>query len=531
VTGKLRVVIVGAGHAGCSVAAALRHAGFAGELVLLCGEAHLPYHRPPLSKTLFSPADLQPLHPERFFQERNIDLRLNAIAMRVDRDEHLVECVDGSAVPYDALVLATGAMARPLTVPGAELDGVHALRTLDDARRLEAGRHRGPRLAIVGGGWIGLEVAAASRAAALDVTVLECEDRLLARVASPELSETLTRAHREHGTYVLTGAQVVALEAGAKQGVGAVVLEDGTTVDCDQVLVGIGAMPDDALARAAGLPCSIGVIVDADGRTEDPNIFAIGDVTRRPVQRRSELVRLESIPSAIEQARRAAAAILEQDPPAHEVAWFWSDQFDLKLQIAGLIDEAEHGAIARVEPGPGKLAFFHLHGERLVCVEAINAPAEFMAGKALIGEAGVFDPNLLPGGARSLRPAPPAGVAAAAAEQPVDKAASGADAAPTVTYLQPDGTSTVVEVPLGTTMMEAAVAANVPGIVAECGGGCSCGTCHVYVEEMLDRLPEAQDLEADMLAFVEGVQPNSRLSCQLTSTAELDGLVLKVPEY
>jgi 3-phenylpropionate/trans-cinnamate dioxygenase ferredoxin reductase subunit len=506
-----RIVIVGAGHAGTTAAALLRTHGHQGEIVVLSGEPHLPYDRPPLSKSLFKGTDPVALLPEGFYAERDIELRLGAEVVAIDRAARSVELADRSGLDYDRLILATGAVARKLAVPGADLDRVYELRTLDDARRLEEQIGAGSRIAIVGGGWIGLEAAAAAIAAGHEPTVIEREDRLLARVASRRLSEHLTDLHRERGTRLITGVDVVALE-GSDGGVDEVVLADGTRVACDHALVGIGAEADDALAAAAGLRCEGGVVVDENGRTEDPYVYAIGDVTRRPLGRREGLFRLESIPSAQEQARRVVGELLGAGANEPEVPWFWSDQFGVKIQIAGLVADADESIVCG-DPAQGPIAICHLSGGRLVCIEAVDATPWFNAGKATIADRGAFDPTVF-------------GEVAAAEPQ-----GDSGGASPAVTYVKPDGSEEKVEVPIGNTLMNAAIAAGIPGIVAECGGGCACGTCHVLVaEDQIELLTERSQDEIDMLEFVELAQPNSRLSCQLVMTPELDGLVLTVPE-
>jgi 3-phenylpropionate/trans-cinnamate dioxygenase ferredoxin reductase component len=511
VTAADRVVIVGAGHAGTTAATVLRQHGFEGEVVLLSAERHLPYDRPPLSKGLFKGHGPIPLLAEEAFAERDIDLRLGIAAKGIDRSRRVLELEGGEEVEYGTLVLATGAIARDLPVPGVELDRVHRLRVLDDARRLEEAITPASRLAIIGGGWIGLEAAAAAIAAGHRPTVIEREERLLARVASAELSALLDEVHRERGTEVMTGAAVEGLRDGRGAAAEAV-LVDGAEIECDHVLVGVGAVADDSLARAAGLRCEDGIVVDEDCRTEDPHIAAIGDVTRRPLLGREDHFRLESIPSAQEQARRLVTRLLGGEPPAAEVPWFWSDQFDLKVQIAGLAGEADEVVVIG-DPEARSVCFCHLREGLLTCVEAVNERAGFRAGKAAIAAGGEFDPSQF------------------GAPQTSPTASEEGGEVPVVVFRQLDGSKQRVEVPLGSSLMNGAIEAGVPGIIAECGGGCACGTCHVVVAEgMLERLGERSQDELDMLEFVEGSGPNSRLSCQVTMTAELDGLELTVPE-
>ena len=384
------IIIAGAGHAGGAAAAALRQFGWKGAITLIGDEPIPPYHRPPLSKAWLkgeATAESLALRPERFYTQQTITLRLSTTIAAIDREAHTVQLADGTSIPYAKLILALGARARRLPLPGFKLDGVLELRTAADADRLKSAigpghRIASPRIAIIGGGYIGLEAAASSRALGADVFVMEREPRLLARVASPPLSEFFAAAHRAHGVTIHTGAQVTGLVGqGTVQGVQ---LADGTILLCDAALVGVGAIPNDDIAAAAGLECANGVIVDAQARTEDPDIFAIGDLTNRPLALYNRRGRLESVPNALEQARQAAAAITGRPPPAPEVPWFWSDQYDIKLQIAGLPHHVA-SLVVRGDPTAGSFAVFHLDAEhRVQCVESINTPAEFMAGRQLI---------------------------------------------------------------------------------------------------------------------------------------------------
>ncbi|MBY8857314.1 FAD-dependent oxidoreductase [Nocardia sp. CA2R105] len=378
------VVIVGAGQAGGTLAGLLRQQKFPGRVLLVGAESDPPYHRPPLSKKYDGEDYLQWLRPESFYADNDIELRLADPAVGIDRAARTVSLRSGAVLPYGTLVLATGAKPRALPVPGADLPGVLALRTLTDAVALRTAVLADARLAIVGAGYVGLEVAAAARARGCEVTVVEREERVLARVASPELSRILTDSHRARGTRILTGTDVGAV-LGDGLRVRGIRLADGTEIDCDTVLVGIGAVPEDNLARDAGLECLAGVVVDAAARTSDPHILAIGDVTHRMHEGLGTLVRLESIPSATEQAKQAAAVITGTAVPPHEVPWFWSDQFDLKMKMAGVLTPGTE-AVLRGDPGSGSCALFHLDSEGIPrSVETINAAADFMAGKKFIG--------------------------------------------------------------------------------------------------------------------------------------------------
>ncbi len=382
-----RVVIVGAGHAGGSAAALLRQYGWQGPITLIGGEPVVPYQRPPLSKAwLKGDSDLAGLllRPMNFYDANGIALRLASQVVRIDRSGRSVVLATNERIAYDHLILALGAHARPLVVPGHELGGIMALRTMADADQLKVALRPGARLAIIGAGYIGLEAAASARTLGVEVVVIEREARVLARVASLPLSEFFQLRHAAAGVRIMLNSGVAAYE-GADGQVTAVRLMDGSRIPCDAVLVGIGAAPNDALGRSAGLDCANGIIVDLAARTSDPAIHAIGDCTHRPLPLYQRTGRLESVPNALEQAKQAAAHLCGRAPAAPEVPWFWSDQYDVRLQIAGLpFDVAE--TVVRADPATACFAIFHLSVDGIVqAVEAVSAPAEFMAGRVMIG--------------------------------------------------------------------------------------------------------------------------------------------------
>lgn len=391
-----KVLIIGAGHAGGTAAALLRQYGFAGEIVLAGAEPSPPYQRPPLSKAwLKGEADLEGLllRPLSFYAEQAIDFRSDSLATTIDRTARTVTFADGRVEAWDVLVLATGSRARKLPVAGADRPDLIELRTLEDAERLKGQLGPGRRLAVVGGGYVGLEAAASATALGTTVVVVERMDRVLARVASPELSAFFTTLHEGHGVSIRLSAEVAGFE---QHGVR---LSDGSLIEADATLVGVGAVADDQLARDAGLDCdsehSGGILVDGFARSSDPAIFAIGDVTRHPVPVHGGIMhRLESVPNALEQARQFACAITDRAPPAPEVPWFWSDQYDVKLQIAGLPFGADR-RILRGSPADHSFAVFHLNGDTIVSVEAVNAGPEFMMGRQLIGRGTSVDPTAL----------------------------------------------------------------------------------------------------------------------------------------
>jgi 3-phenylpropionate/trans-cinnamate dioxygenase ferredoxin reductase subunit len=390
------VIIVGAGHGGGTAAALLRQYGFAGRVRLIGEEPLIPYQRPPLSKAWLkgeTDAETLSLKPESFYPEAGIELMTAARVAEIEPAARAVRLQDGTRLSYDHLILATGAKARPLPVPGADLAGVLCLRTAADAEALKARLGPGQRLAVIGGGYIGLEVAASARALGAEAVVIEREARILARVACPALSDFFTDYHRRRGVAFEVAADVTALEGQAGQVTG-VRLGADKVIACDVVLIGVGAPPEQSLAARAGLACENGVVVDAEARTADPAIFAIGDVAWRPMPLYGRMFRLESVANALEQARQAACAISGRPQPAPEVTWNWSDQYDLKYQFAGVPFDADE-VLIRGDPAGAKFAVFHLKGDVILAVEAVNAAAEFMGGRQLIGQRRPIDPTRL----------------------------------------------------------------------------------------------------------------------------------------
>ena len=384
--GAARIVIAGAGHAGGAAAALLRQFGWVGDIVLIGEEPLPPYQRPPLSKAWLkgeADADSLLLRPASFYPNSGIALRLEETVQAIDRAAQSVMLASGDSLAYDHLILSLGSLPRALPIPGHDLRNVLSLRSAADADRLKQVLVPGRRVAIIGAGYIGLEVAASARALGAEAVVIEREPRVLARVACRELSAFFQRRHAAEGVQIVLDAAVETLE-GAGGAVSGVRLSDGRLIACDAVLVGVGAVPNDALARQAGLVCDNGIVVDAAARSSDPAIYAIGDCAFRPLPLYDRRARLESVPNALEMAKQAAAALSGRKPPAPEVPWFWSDQFDIRLQIAGLpFDVAE--IVLRGDPDRGSFAVFHLASDGTVqAVEAVNAPADFMAGKMMI---------------------------------------------------------------------------------------------------------------------------------------------------
>jgi 3-phenylpropionate/trans-cinnamate dioxygenase ferredoxin reductase subunit len=379
-------VILGAGQAGAQAAISLRGEGFAGRILLLGEEAWPPYERPPLSKALLAGSVAEErlfLRRPEFYAERGIELRTGTPVAAIDRAAGEVVLRDGARLGYDRLLIATGAPARPLPAPGA--DGVLTLRTLDDARALRARLVPGLRVAIIGAGYIGLEVAATAARSGAAVAVIEAAERVMQRVASPPISAFFDRAHRAAGVDLRLRDGVVAIEPAGPR------LADGSILLADLVIAGIGVAPADQLARAAGLDCADGILTDADGRTSDPAIFAAGDVARQ-AQPNGGHLRLEAVSTAIAQAKAAARAMLGLPPPPREVPWFWSDQYEHKLQMVGL-PMPDDDLLLRGDPEGGKFAVLHLRDGVLTAVETVSSPRDFMAAKRLIAAGARPDPR------------------------------------------------------------------------------------------------------------------------------------------
>ncbi|MDX1480329.1 MAG: FAD-dependent oxidoreductase [Woeseiaceae bacterium] len=390
------VVIAGAGHAAGQVVATLKQKKFDGPVVMLGEEPYLPYQRPPLSKKFLAgemPAERLYFKPPSFYDDDNIEIVLDTRVERIDRDGHTVRTADGREFTYGKLVLATGSRVRRLRVEGNDLEGVHYLRTIADVRAIREEFADGKRMVVVGAGYIGLEVAAVCRQLGLDVTVIEMADRVMSRVVSPVVSEFYEREHRAQGVDIrlATGLAEFAHTGGRVTGV---VTNSGETVPADFVLVGVGIEPNTGLADEAGLSVDNGIVVDDHCRTADPAIFAVGDCTSHPSAIYGRDVRLESVHNALEQAKTAAANICGADEAYDQVPWFWSDQYDLKLQIAGL-SQGFDDVVLRGAPDDRHFACCYLRDGVLIAVDAVNAPRDFMQSKALIANRAGVDPERL----------------------------------------------------------------------------------------------------------------------------------------
>ena len=385
-SGKAGVVIAGAGQAGFQVAAALRDMKYAERIVIVGEEAHRPYQRPPLSKAyLLGTTDEVgiSLRPEGFYTERNIEVRTGRRVVAVDRGHHHVGLDDDTVLEYDKLVFAVGARNRSLPVHGADLPGVHYLRTLDDARALKRALTV-KNVVVVGAGFIGLEFASSAAKLGVNVTVIEVADRPMARALSPPTAAIFTREHAKHGVRFMFKSQLLHV-LGDARGVVAVETVEHERVPADLVLIGIGVEPNVEVAAAAGLEIGNGIVVDDLLRTSDPDISAVGDCAAHPNAFSSvgSLVRLESVQNATDQARCVAASLAGNETRYASLPWFWSDQGNLKLQIAGLTNGCDH-VVVRGDASTTACSTFCFREGRLIGVETVNRPGEHMLARRLI---------------------------------------------------------------------------------------------------------------------------------------------------
>lgn len=399
------IVIVGAGHAGAAAAESLRREQFEGRITLIGAELHLPYQRPPLSKKFLAGEQTLErglIKSDAFYAQQRIELRLGTRAGELDCGRAQLTLADGSTVAYDALLLCTGSEPRRLTVPGEDLDGVFYLRTVDEVDAIRARCRPGARLVIVGGGYIGLEVAATCHKLGLDVSVLEMADRVMNRVVAPVISTFYASEHATHGVRIHCNTAVTALAGDS--GVREVVCADGRRFAADLVVIGVGVLPADRLARSAGIACDNGITVDEYCRTDVEHIYAAGDCTNHPSPRYGRRVRLESVDNAFEQARTAAANVAGKQLAHDKVPWFWSDQYDLKLLIVGL-SQGHDALVVRGEPSGRTFSVGYLRAGELIALDAVNCPKDYMAARKLIAERAHPDPARLADPAIALKDA------------------------------------------------------------------------------------------------------------------------------
>jgi 3-phenylpropionate/trans-cinnamate dioxygenase ferredoxin reductase subunit len=390
------IVIAGAGHAAGQAAVSLRQGGFGGRIVMIGEEPYLPYQRPPLSKKFLAgelELDRLLIRHDKYYDEHDVEVRTSTRVESIDPVGRAVALSDGERLSYDRLVLATGSHTRKLDLSGADLAGVHYLRTIDDVKNIQTGFASGARMVVIGAGYIGLEVAAVAVTRGLSVTVVEVADRVMSRVVAPEVSAFFERVHREEGVDILCGRGPKSSLVGEKK-VAALQSADGTELPADLVVIGVGIAPTVDIAEAAGIDCDDGILVDEFCRTSDPNILAIGDCTNHPNKLLGRRLRLESVHNAQEQAKTAAATLCGELKPYNQVPWFWSDQYDLKLQIVGVSGEHD-SLVLRGDPAGRSFAAFYMKGDLLIAVDAINSAREFMLSKKLIAAGARLEPEIL----------------------------------------------------------------------------------------------------------------------------------------
>ena len=381
------MVIIGAGHAAGQAAASLRQEKYEGPITIIGDEPHVPYQRPPLSKQYLSgeqEIDRVYLRPAKFYADKDVSLKLGCTATAIDREAKTVTTDDGESIGYDKLIISTGSRPRILNIEGSDLAGIHYLRTIADVDAIRAEMSAGKKLVIVGGGYIGLEVASVGVEQGLEVHVLEMEERILQRVTTPEMSAYYHQLHTSRGVHLHTSTGVTGF-AGEGQ-VAKVLCGDAGEFDADLVIVGIGIIPNIELAEAAGLECDNGIVVDDHCRTSDPDIYAAGDCTNHPNPLLDRRLRLESVPNAMEQARVCASNMLGGDKVYASIPWFWSDQYELKLQMVGFSADGDQ-QVVRGDMDANTFAVFYLNDGKVVAADAVNSAKEFMVCKQLIGKA------------------------------------------------------------------------------------------------------------------------------------------------
>ena len=386
------VVIIGAGHAAGQAAANLRQAKFEGDITIIGDEAHIPYQRPPLSKAYLKGdqgADKIYLRTASFYTDRDIAMKLNTSATGIDTQSKTVALSTGETLDYNHLLISTGSRPRKLNIEGSDLPGIHYLRTMDDVDGLRDGMQLDANLVIVGGGYIGLEVAAVGRELGLNVRVLEMEERILQRVTTPEMSAYYHQLHEGRGVKIHTSTGVTGFAGDGK--VEEVICGD-QRFPADIVIVGIGIIPNTELAEAAGIHCDNGIVVDDHCRTSDPHVYAAGDCTNHPNPLLDRRLRLESVPNAMDQARVSTANMLGDDKAYAAIPWFWSDQYELKLQMVGFSADGDT-QVLRGDMASNAFAVFYLKDGKVVAADAVNSPKEFTLCKQLVGKNA--DPEVL----------------------------------------------------------------------------------------------------------------------------------------
>jgi 3-phenylpropionate/trans-cinnamate dioxygenase ferredoxin reductase subunit len=381
------IVIIGGGQGAGQAAASLRQLGYEGTVTILGEEAFPPYQRPPLSKQYLSgemPLERVYVRAEKFYTDKDIDLRTNTRVTALDVETKTVTTEAGEAISYDKLMIATGSRPRKLNIEGSDLEGIHYLRTIADVDGIAKAMKTAKNLVIVGGGYIGLEVASVAATSGLNVSVLEMEDRILQRVTTPEMSAYYDQLHSGRGVNIMTNTGVSGFEGSSDGSVEKVLCGD-TSIEADLVIVGIGIIPNIELAADAGITCDNGIVVDDHCQTSNPDVYAIGDCSNHPNPILNRRLRLESVPNAMEQARVACANICGGDKIYAAIPWFWSDQYELKLQMVGFSSDGDT-QVLRGDQSANQFAIFYLKDGAVVAVDAVNSPREFMICKQLYGK-------------------------------------------------------------------------------------------------------------------------------------------------
>ncbi|MEC8518161.1 MAG: FAD-dependent oxidoreductase [Pseudomonadota bacterium] len=393
------IVIIGAGQAAAQAIVSLRQGGYEEAITLVGDEQELPYQRPPLSKKYLSgemEAERLFFRGQEYYDNENVTLKLGCRATAVSANKKTVTLDDQSDLAFSKLIICTGSRPRQLPLPGAELKNIFDVRTIADIDAMKPAFTPGKKLIIIGGGYIGLETAAVACKMGLETTVIEAADRVLARVTDPVMSAFYQRVHAEEGVTILTGTGVAGLH-GTEGTVSGVELSDGRILEADCVVVGIGIVPNTELAEAAGLDVDNGIVVNDVARTSYPDIYAAGDCTQHPNDLLGRHLRLESVQNAIEQGKAAASDILGTPVAYHQIPWFWSDQYDVKLQIVGMSGDHDK-IVTRGDLNSRSFAVFYFKGDQLTAVDAVNRPGEFMVAKKLVhraAEGDVFEPDKL----------------------------------------------------------------------------------------------------------------------------------------
>jgi len=387
--------IIGAGQAGGWTARTLRDQGFDGRIVLIGDETYPPYERPPLSKEVLlgdQPPESTFLWPAESYDELRIEFQAATRVAAIAPGDHTITLEGGETLAYDRLMIATGGRARPLPVPGAELDGIHYLRAIDDTAAIRAGIAAGGRVFIVGGGWIGLETAAAARKLGAEATVVEALGQLCGRALTPAMADHLKTIHEDHGVDLRLETSVESFEGDGK--LARAILSTGETIETSMAVIGIGLVPNVELAVEAGLEVENGIVVDEFGRTSDADIFAAGDVTNHPNALLGQRIRLESWENAQNQAIGAAKAMLDAGEPYAEVPWFWSDQYDVNIQLIGLPKDWDETVI-RGDREANQFIEFYLKGGRINGATSFNNPRDIRFARRLMQAGKIVDPAQL----------------------------------------------------------------------------------------------------------------------------------------